>query len=491
MMNNSIYNQIITSKTGQEIPVLRNGKTIESRYNPEREAENQCSQFDKNTEFFLFIGIGSGILIKKTLDKFLNAKILCAENSSDDLIFLQSLPLIKKISESKQVIFCTKDTLAEKLCQEYIPALHGNLTLYENHIWEKENQEAAKEIKTIINKSLSNVSADFSVQAHFGKIWQSNIMKNLKLASKLQITNPKIISKNKAAVIAAGPSFDKTIKLLNSDYYIIATDTAFSSLIKNNIIPDAVVSLDGQTVSYNHYMDIKGKLQKEPLFYFDLSANFSAAKKLSDKGFSIRYFISGHPLSQYAAESSEKSLISLYSGSGTVTITAVDLAVKLGFTKIDIFGADFSYSKGKAYTRGTYLESLYALSSDRNITNEKLFARLMFRTELINCGKGKYSTKVLESYKESLENYLKTMNLNFIISDDLYRISCQKNQAVLEQEIQNFNYEGFIKRLKNEANNSYVILLPYIAWLRKKMNFTSCKFDELCKLASNSLLSYN
>ena len=491
MMTNSIYNQIITSKTGLQIPLLQNGKTIESRYNPEREADSQLAHFEEEIEFFLIIGIGSGILIKKILENFSSAKIIAVENSQADIEFLKNLPLVKEISSSSRLFLCTKDNLSEALCQNYLPALHGNLKLYENRVWVNENQKSFEEIKAQINLSLAKISADFSVQAHFGKIWQSNIMKNLKLASKLDCKLEGGTNKKKAAVIAAGPSLDKSIEALKKgEYFIIATDTAFSSLLKQGIIADAVVSLDGQAVSYNHYMHKMKAELKKTVFYFDLSSNFCAAKKLYDRGMKICYFSSGHPLSQFAGQYSNHSILSLYSGSGTVTITALDLAVKYGFSQIDIFGADFSYSHGKAYTRGTYLEALYSISSTRTEPSEKNFDRLMFRTELIKAGKDRYSTKVLESYKESLENYLKSMNLKFVNSDDLYRITLENNQHFSE-EVQKFNYEGFIKELKNQIQSSYVILLPYIAWLRKKMNFTACDFENLCKLARESLLSYN
>ena len=62
---------------------------------------------------------------------------------------------------------------------------------------------------------------------------------------------------------------------------------------------------------------------------------------------------------------------------------------------------------------------------------------------------------------------------------------------MLPAQIQKFNYEGFIKELKSKVQGSYVILLPYIAWLRKKMNFAPCSFESLCKVAEESLLSYN
>lgn len=499
-MNESIYSNTIISKTGLEIPVLKNGKTIESRYNPEREADGQILQFEEGSAFFLVIGIGSGILIKKLLENIPSARIIAVEYSDCDLSFLMNLPVVKDLSENDFVSFATNKKLCDTLCANYLPSRDGNISIYENRVWASENKDKHLEIKKQINLALTKIKSDFSVQAHFGKIWQKNIVKNLKLASKNKLsfflTQSEL--KKKAAVIAAGPTLDKTINKLNSDeYYIIATDTAFSALLKNHIIPDCVVSLDGQEVSLNHFMRLGLRGLTKTTFFFDLCSNFTAAKKICDKKLRLFYFTSGHPLSEYASLTAKNSFLPLYSGSGTVTISAVDLALKLGFSKIDVFGADFSYSSGKSYTKGTYLDSLYAKASSRILSTEKQFASLMFRTELKKTKNNTYTTNILESYKESLENYLKNMNLNFINSDDLYRITLTKNDSeklsvknlICETAVQNFNYEEFIKKLKREG--SYIHLLPYIAWLRKKMNFASCSFEDLCKLATESLVSYN
>ena len=40
MSSQSIYKSIETAKNGSQIPVFQSGRTMESRYNPERDAEN-------------------------------------------------------------------------------------------------------------------------------------------------------------------------------------------------------------------------------------------------------------------------------------------------------------------------------------------------------------------------------------------------------------------------------------------------------------------
>ena len=68
------------------------------------------------------------------------------------------------------------------------------------------------------------------------------------------------------------------------------------------------------------------------------------------------------------------------------------------FNDIEFFGADFSYLNGKPYAKGTYLDNLYAIKSSRITNTETAFTKLLYRTELINIEKNKYTTKILESY---------------------------------------------------------------------------------------------
>ena len=69
-MADSIYTNFIEAKNGTLIPVLKSGRTLESRYNPQRDGENLANSLDKKFSFFLLMGISSGILISKILEKF-------------------------------------------------------------------------------------------------------------------------------------------------------------------------------------------------------------------------------------------------------------------------------------------------------------------------------------------------------------------------------------------------------------------------------------
>ena len=70
MFEKSIYKKVDMAKNGQLIPVLQNNRTVESKYNPQIEAQRIIDSLDNEYKFFILIGIGSGILLQNLLKNF-------------------------------------------------------------------------------------------------------------------------------------------------------------------------------------------------------------------------------------------------------------------------------------------------------------------------------------------------------------------------------------------------------------------------------------
>ena len=112
---NKLYSSIITAKTGTQIPVFTSGRTIESRYNPQNDAERLLTTVNTCKSFFIVFGIGSGILIKTLLEKNKFCTVLAIENSDDDINFLLQLEYVKEIKNNIRCTFCSKNHIQEIL----------------------------------------------------------------------------------------------------------------------------------------------------------------------------------------------------------------------------------------------------------------------------------------------------------------------------------------------------------------------------------------
>ena len=500
---NKIYGSIITAKTGTAIPLFISGRSLESRYNPENDSERLLGSIKFKTRFFLVMGVGSGIFIKKLLEKN-NVFVLAVENSNEDIVFLNQLEAVKEIKKNPQCKITTIEKLESDFCSLYVPAFYGDFEIIEQRAWINEINERNLEIKHNIQNALDKIRADYSVQVHFGKLWQNNIRENLffisshaDYSSELEISNKK-----KAYVIAAGPSLDKTIlKLKNKrdEKFIISTDTAFSSLLCNGITPDFVVSIDGQHISQKHFSHNNSFEQIN--FLFDLTSNPSAVRHVYQKGGKIHFCRNFHPLSALSSDFFNEDVPVLFSGSGTVTITALDFAIKSGFSEIYILGADFSYLNNKAYSKGTYLDNIYQIDSYKLKSHEQNFTKLFFRTHLNKLSDNKFSSDVLDSYKVSMENYLYTNKIIFSKEENIYKLENHNQIKFNKLKKLDFDLKSFLLYLKDNTvskKNSFqelskleLSLLPAAAYFRNQKNINSDKTEDFLKLAYYSLVGYN
>lgn len=409
------YTKIIKSASGLQIPEKEN-IAFHSKYDPIKEAQTFSAQFDNEKSFYIIGGLCGAYHVWAILKKNAGNKAIIIENSEKDIRFLSEIESVQRLLKNTNAIITTPENLYEKIINNFLPALYGNARILFLRSWENQFSKTAQKTKIIIKRAINDVLNDFSTQRCFGKIWQRNIFQNLSFA-KYSDTNAflKIAAKKAntnrvktAAVVAAGPSLDKSISTLKKErekYFVISVDTAFPVLLKNEIDSDIVISIDGQMISHSHFID---EIPKKTLFAFDLCACNSSVRKIKQKNAHFIFFESGHPLAVFASNFRDKTFFThLCTGSGTVTCAAFSLARVLGFEKIEFFGADFSYSNGKSYAKGTYFDELYFSCANRIVSAETLFSGLFFRSKLRKIAENIYDTPLLATYKKSLED-LKT-----------------------------------------------------------------------------------
>ena len=490
-MTDRFYYSKIISKTSIEIPAFENGQTFESKYNPQREAETLLTTIEKEYSFFLVCGIGSGTFIKELSLQFPKAKIIAVENSVSDINFISEFPSFISIKNNPQITIISKEDCKKTLIQNYLPAIYPDAKIIFQRNWALHNEETFNYLKEEITQALEEIKYDFSVQSQFGKLWQDNIIKNLLIFNTLPCSRKLSLDLTKTAlVVAAGPSLDKFVQQINKNrenYYIIATDTASRSLTQNNIVSDLIVSIDGQFLSYNHFFNND---YKNTAFLFDLCANSSIVEKLKKYSDKIFFFSNSHPLSEYFRKRTN-GIQNIYTGSGTVTIAALDFALKAGFKNIEVCGADFSYINNKAYTKGTYLDFLYYKNSCKIHNAEYSFNKLMFRTELEKISDKACTSSVLKEYKKSFENYLDLCNCTFTHDKDLYIINNNMQKPEKSENKNCISIQEAYKDLIENAHNYEEVFLPYIAWLRNQKDYKELSFDKLFFLAHRAFVSYN
>ena len=515
----SCYTDWAESKTGVQLPRYTNGKVSASLYNPEKEADNFANlDVFRTAGFILIAGLGPVLHINALAEKYPHCCIAVVEANGASVDFIVKNPHVKI---NKNIEICTAENVHVFLAERYFPPEHGNFCLFPLRTWAEAQPELFAYIKNTVDTALHDIAADISTQAHFGKIWHTNILKNLQLYTELardmriDFSASTFPTEKTAFVAGAGPGLEScfdTLRQNRNSYYVIATDTAFPALNAQNIKADAVITIDPQLFSLRH---LHTHIEKHTLFICDLCSSPVFARTAFLRGARILFFKSGHPLCTLAelwhhgsaAKKTQANLFPFFdSGAGTVASAALNFALKAGFNNISSGGTDFCYIHGKAYTKGSYFDRTFGMQNTRLRPLEHLFCTLMYAKELEsvdpeNPDKG-FTTALLKSYRASFEK-LCAENPHIIPFAQCVRAHTarearqEKTETAFTYEggASDFNFNDFLRFYKTElkkidgsetdnrifqsVKNS---LLPYAAWYTRREGRFDLKktAEEIC-----------
>jgi len=407
--------KIITSKSGHSIPaVLKNGRfmPIHSTFNPIKEGERYLKLGSKSG-YKVFFGFGAGYHILPFLPiKTISGIIVIEQDAGLFKSILESIDLRNILLDSRVRILIDLSPIQVKefILTHYFPAVFGDLqTLYLRSRYSME-QSYFEQIIQAIKEVISKIADDYTVQAHFGKKWFINTLSNLPVAQNTSITIAPVHS---VIITGAGPSLEgqiSQIKSLKKDNFLLATDTSLPVLLNHDLLPDLVISIDCQQISYHHFL--QGYPEEVPLI-LDLASPPILTRQTKKTVF----FSSGHPFSLYVSKNWRHFPIIDTSG-GNVTHAALSLTEKLQAQRIYLFGVDYSYPQGKAYSRGTYIYPLFRSAESRVNPLENLLFTFIMRNKSIdrikNNGMIIYTTKPMSSYRTRLEKLINTLNIEVI-----------------------------------------------------------------------------
>lgn len=191
-------------------------------------------------------------------------------------------------------------------------------------------------------------------------------------------------------VAAAGPTLSDHYQRLrerDSNTLLIAVDAALKPLVREGIIPDIVVTIDGVRDHIMALFDLDlTPFATTPLVYFPI-----VHRDVLQRWPGLRYAAYGSsPLYESLLQQHPKGL--LYAA-GTVLHAAVDLAVKMGGSEIVMMGTDFSFPGRRSHVANAVFCA--AVTQDAN-------------QEWVVDGNGEQvlTSKNLRGYLRDLERYI-------------------------------------------------------------------------------------
>lgn len=406
---------IITSKTGLPVPVLKSGEGsqfLHSSVDPVTEGRRFYSH-NKSDGYLVFLGLGAGYHILPFLESSDIIKILVIDKDISLFRTIMSCVDLRDFILDPRVdilIDEAPDDVSSYILGNYFPAITGDLKTLSLRSRCRHESDYFESVVTSIKNVISTLSDDYTVQAYFGKKWFKNTVANLRTAEK---STTVLAPARKALVTGAGPSLEfqiNDIRARKKDAMLIATDTSLPALLSFDIMPDVVISIDCQHVSYQHFMC--GIPPGIPLV-LDL-ASPPGLTKLTDN---LVFFSSRHPFSKYVS-GKWRAFPAIDVTGGNVSHAAISLADALGAREIYLYGLDFSYPEGKSYARGTYIYPYFTAKSTVLNPLESMFFSFLLRNQNIvkeyENGFIRYTTRPMISYKNRLERAASTFKARLI-----------------------------------------------------------------------------
>lgn len=406
--------QFIRSRTGLPVPILsREGRLfpMHSRFNPQEEGERIAKESPEG--FLIAFGLGGAYHLLPLLQrKSLTGLIIVEKDIHMVRSILENINLTPLLSDSRVIMLVdiSEKTLNQTILERYLPVLYGDLgTIYLRTRWESEPKWFSK-MESSLHLLPEALSRDYTVQRKFGRRWFIHTIANIERSERFRCVLPP---SRKLLITAAGPSLQEQLPLIHKMKQdggtLLATDTSLPVLNAAKIIPNIILSIDCQAISYYHFFT---GVPKESILVLDL-ASPPLLTRLTDK---ILFYSSGHPFSLYLNKYYRPFPIIDISG-GNVTYGALSLAQAIGAREVHLFGGDFSYPNGRPYAQNTYIFPYFHSQSTRIKNSESGFWNFIAnshpRREAVEYG-WRWRTSTLDHYKKSLEELIEGTSYNFI-----------------------------------------------------------------------------
>ena len=457
---------------------------IHSAHDPVKEAERASGSFKKGRGNLIIIcGAGLGYHIAALKKRFPDCILIALERDT------AVINIIKKIypDNLRGVSIVTSEKDVSSIFEEIdITKIRGVSAYYHrpSYLLCKEfYNDILKDIKDYITSKVSDLLTRFE----FEEKWFENIFKNIHhVFTSAPVYNLFGKFKNYPGIIvSAGPSLRSNVKHLSGmrdRALIVCVDTAFKVLVRNNISPHIVMTLDSQKHSIKHFMGVKDDrpaLLADIVSYPRIIETYKGNKLLSttSKFYTEsggQYMRETTPLWDWLEESAGR-IGDIQSG-GSVATSVFDLLLNLGCSPIILVGQDLAYTGREIHCTGTHHNEYWLPATSRfqnleTINQGVIRKRKIKYVEAYGGSSTVISDFVFDLYKSWFEDSAKKVNIPVINATEggakikntkeipIEKLSGElKRQAITPDEILNKEFQSISRRnyepLSSELNRA-------------------------------------
>ncbi|MGE7695956.1 motility associated factor glycosyltransferase family protein [Lysinibacillus sp. NPDC094177] len=449
-----------------KLPTLKyRGVYLHSKYDPENEAVNFIEKKYKPANIQILIGYGLGYIYKELVNR---------KSSKEKIIVID--PLISKTCGNTQDLILLEEINAvalKKFFNKHISVI-DTLNIIISINYDKVLKENLKLILTMLEEKVkSNEIVENTIQ-FFSSQWHENYIKNLKFAIR---DNPvgKLFKKKftcPIVIASGGPSLTKQIPLIKKyrdKFILIAAGTTINSLIKNDIRPDFVISVDGGEINHKHFENLH--IEDFPLIYCP-TVHYGIREKFKE-GYYFLPLIESDLQFHYSRFSNNE--IDIIMDGSSVANYAYNLALLMTTGPVAMIGQDLAYTSGLTHAEGNL--------NKKNIRDNSEFSRKLIEREGY-FGEPVLTDNVFLQMRDIFEVVLQSFDAN----------SRSYNCTEGGLKINSFNQITFVSFLKDFTNEPVQISKENIVsmsiqaqTLKKELAKDVSNIKELIKLFEKAL----
>lgn len=317
---------------------------LHSKYDPVKEAEQFINEnYSPGVKTYVIYGFGLGYHIRKLLEKDQGLKVVVFETNkaimklaleNTDLQDLLAAPNLEIIVAEEVADFCKEfgrvlEDGNEKLIV-HLPSLNAM----------PEKFFVIKQLLENFRVEANSAAIDHGLHLNFAENIQNYDMNVDALFDRFQGV-PVVI-------VAAGPSLDKNkalLKEVKNRALLFVVGTAVKPLLKEGVQPDLIIITDPQEIVYNQ---IEGLEISIPVVVLSTCNRLVSTNY---KGFKYLALQKGFPPAEKFAEENQSDLVRT---GGSVSTTALDIALRFGCDPIIFVGLDLAYTGGTSHVQGTH-----------------------------------------------------------------------------------------------------------------------------------------
>ncbi len=366
--------------SGHVTCVSESGLYLHSKYDPLLEAKRQIESLTNLDHQVQVIFIGGGLAY--TVANFLQrANNLCYWFESNTKLRKTALKINSNLAHADSQLQIIDELPSEaKLLEIFNKVNPDHLKV----IYHRPSYSLSLDYATfdqLLANFLNKRKINTRTMERFATFWIHNVLANFPLLSRAKSIDRLQCqySRTPAVVCGAGPSLHNDIEQLKKMYnkiILIATDSAVKVLVRENIDPHFIVSIDPQPINYYYLNDYQGMAK----FIIDPSSCYLNVRNIPVNA--LYYTGATIPITEKLFELIDKKPSKLAAG-GSVSTVALDLAIKLGADPIFLLGQDMAFSYQQAHVRGSAIEEYWSFSTNRVHTAETLNAQQLTALEQI------------------------------------------------------------------------------------------------------------